>query len=223
MIKLKGFLCLIFLLNVLICNGQEKVTYTNGKEVEGQIVSFDSSYVIMNVSRKKKTEQQTIEAYRVYSITDKTGQETVLYRQDSLIGNFYSEPEMKFFVAGEKDGYKNYNPVLTKITGFCLGLGVSLFDTYKRQSFGGFFEGFFRSDPGLVHLATPFIFPVLAGLPGVTFHVSKVSDRSYLMEPAYRDGYARVVKIKRTFGALKFSFAGSVAGLGLYFLGRAIQ
>lgn len=216
MMKLKSLLILLCVICSTYCKSQDKVTFTNGRETYGKIISFDSSYVQMNIKKRKKESKQTIEAYRIFSITEESGKETILYRQDSLIGNFYNVPDMKLFVEGEKDAYNNFRPTFTRITGFCLGLGISLLDTYHYHN------GMFKTEPGLIHLATPFLFPIIAGIPKVTFDVNKTSNRSYLMEPPYRHGYERVVKSKRVFAALKFSLAGSLTGLGMYYIGRSL-
>ncbi|UPT66920.1 MAG: hypothetical protein M0D57_21245 [Sphingobacteriales bacterium JAD_PAG50586_3] len=41
---------------------------------------------------------------KVFSITDSTGKKTVIYRQDSLYGNYFSANDMQSFIYGFNDG-----------------------------------------------------------------------------------------------------------------------
>lgn len=215
----------LLLFSPLLVSAQDKLTFLNGHVLEGKFLNYDTSYVEFSYQRRNKTKTEKFEAYRLYSITEASGKETVVYFQDSLVGNIWTPQEAMYFVHGQQDAQEGFKPHLANIGGFSFALGVSLWDTYKRQNgpSDGFFEGFFRSDPGIIHLLTPFVYTILVGLPGITFDLSKVSNRAYLLEETYRDGYIRVVKNKRKFGGLKFSLLGSATGLGLYFLGRAIQ
>lgn len=218
-------LFLASLLFPFLVQAQDKLTFLNGRTLEGHSLGYDTSYVQFQFNKRNKLRTEKFETYRLYSLTDSTGKETILYRQDSITGNIWTPTEAMYMVHGEQDAWTGFHPHLTHAGGFAFALGVSLFDTYKKQTgpTDGFFEGFFRSDPGIVHLLSPFLYTIIAGIPGITFDLSKVSNRTYLMEDAYREGYIRVVKNKRKFGGLKFSLIGSATGLGLYFLGKAIQ
>lgn len=204
---------------------QDKLTFLNGQVLQGKSLSCDSSYVEFSFYKRKKSRTELFENYRLYSLTDSSGKETILYRQDSITGNVWTPTEAMYLVHGEQDALSYFKPHLSNVGGLAFALGVSLFDTYEKQTGpnDGFFEGFFRSSPGILHLISPFVYTFLVGIPGISIDLSKISNRSYLMEPAYREGFVRVVKNKRKFGGLKFSLIGSAAGAGLYFLGRSIQ
>jgi hypothetical protein len=224
---MRPYLLTLFVLTIAVPHGsgQDKLTFLNGHVLEGKFVMYDTAYVQFSFTKRNKTRTEKFEAYRLYSYTKSNEPESVIYVQDSSIGNTWSATDAMYFVHGQQDAYEGFVPHLNHSMAFAFGLGISLFDTYQKRDVptDRFFEGFFRGDPTLVHLVSPFVYFLAAGLPGITFDLSKVSNRSYLLEETYRMGYIRVVKNKRRFGGLKFSLIGSATGLGLYFLGRAIQ
>ena len=217
----KKFFILIALIFPLLGASQDKINMLNGKIISGELIEYDSTYLTISILKKDKKETRMLDRSRVFSVTDSTGNEQILYIRDSTIGNAEPVDFMKYFVIGEQDAYAGFKPHLTNVGGFAFGLGISLFDTYKKD--GDFFNGFFKDEPSFLHLLSPFVYTLIASLPGITFDLSKLSNRSYLLEEPYREGFARVVKIKRRFGGLKFSLLGSATGLGLYFLANAIK
>lgn len=209
---------LIVLLSAPTLHGQSQLNMLNGKIHKGNLYGYDSSYVDFSFFRKGKEKRDLVDRYRVFSVIDSNGVESVLYIQDSMMGNPEPASLMKYFVAGEQDAYATFKPHLSNICGFAFGLGISFVDTYQKD--GAFFNGFFKGSPGFAHLLSPFVYTIIAGFPGITFDLGKLSNRSYLLEDSYREGFARVVKNKRRFGGLKFSLLGSLTGLGIYGLAQ---
>jgi len=204
-------------------HSQDKIILLTGKVLEGKVISYDEAFLQYTYMKRGKSKTDMLERYRIYSTIDDSKMETILYVQDSTVGNFMTQPEMKLFIEGEQDAIKNYRCPGYNTTGFLFGLGISFIDTYRKQDGEPFFNGFFRSEPGILHFASPFLYPVLAGLPPVTIRINDVTNRNNLMQEPYLEGFERVAKQKRRFGGLEYSALGSASGIVLYFLGKLIQ
>ena len=208
---------------------QDKILLVTGKVLEGRVISYDEAYLQYTFKKRKELKTDMIERYRIYSTTDSANKETILYVQDSSVGNFMTQPEMKLFIAGERDALNNFKCPGYNTTGFLFGLGVSLFDTYRKADSTSnytdksFFNGFFRDDPTVINLIPVFLYPILAGLPPVTIRINDVTDRNNLMQEPYLEGFERVGKQKRKFVGLKYSALGSATGIALFFLAKLIQ
>lgn len=146
--------------------------------------------------KRKKTIERFVDKYRVFSIAYADGTEDVIYKQDTLVGNYFTEEEMRMFVYGEQDAlkyYKSTGAVLLSI----LGSGTGTTIIY----------------PSFFVFLVPFGITVLSGIPRVQVKSHRVRDPKYLAEPAYILGYERTAKAKRIQGVLKGSIIGIVLGV----------
>lgn len=222
MLKFKQVLVFVLLFPAIGLLAQDKVNLLNGKVLEGTVTSTADEKISLKMTGKKgKVFDTYIENYRAFSIISKDGAETIIYKQDSTIGNFLTVPDMQFYVWGEQDAYKNYRPMGTMIMGTTLGIGLGIFDTY---SFGDpndptVAKGFFKAGPGFLTIFYPFIFTALAGIaPRPQLDIHNITNRNNLNSEHFIQGFARVARFKRTIRALIFSAAGSALGLGSYYL-----
>lgn len=197
------------------------VNLMNGQVLNGTLRDTANGKVYFDLNLKGKIKKKEFEYYRVYSYQKVDQPECILYRKDTTIGNYLSQPEMKYYFMGERDALKKYNPWGIKITACLLTYGLSLADTYSKDTLSGkFIKGFFNSEPGLVSIVAPFAITALAGFPAVQIRIDKVSDKNLLNEQPYIDGFEKVARSKKVFGALKFSFIGGALGIASYFIGR---
>lgn len=203
------------------CQGPDKVNLMNGQTFEGTVTDTTDGKITMNFINKSKTSTRIIENYRVFSIEKANQPELILYKRDTTIGNFLSPSEMKYYFLGEKDARKNYNPINLKIATGVLTYGISLMDTYNRDTVSRkFVKGFFKSEPGLISIVAPFAVTVISGLFAVQININKVSNKNYLNEQPYIDGFEKVARSKKVFGALTFSIVGGGLGILSYFIAR---
>ena len=176
----------------------------------------------MKVKGKKgKVYDTYLENYRVFSIISSDGTEKVIYKQDSSIGNFLEPKDMKFYMLGEQDAYKNYRPMGTMILGTTLGVGLGILDTYGfgDPSDPTVAKGMFKSSPGLLMILYPFMYTAIAGIaPRPQLDIHNITDRNNLNSEHFIQGFARVARYKRTIRALVFSALGSAIGLGSYYI-----
>jgi len=189
--KLFLFTLCLFTINV---NAQDKLLFLNGKILDGEILGqtdYEFSF------QDKKSKQYNIDKYRIFSFT-KNSKETIVYKYDSLAGNFLKLEDMQFYVYGERDAHLTYNSHLTNVLGLAIG-GAGGYFMHKDQSF--------------LYIPIPLIYTVLTLPFGTSVkHQDKIKNQKYLREDEYLRGYDRVARSKRTSNALKSSFVGMGVG-----------
>ncbi len=214
---------LLLILAGLVCevDAQDKITLLNGKVLEGTILDTTSNMIKYEWKKKNnKVREDFIDKYRIYSITDANDIETIFYQQDSLIGNFFTEEEMKYFVLGSQDAINGYKAPLVTVGGIVLGIGTVMYDTYDKPDGGSFGDGLYNGDASVLNLAVPFVYTVGAGVPKIKIDLNKVSDPSYLSHETYILGYERTARSKKVMNALKGSIIGILSGFVVYTIAK---
>lgn len=185
----------MFCLSFCLKAQQDKLLFLNGKEIEGTILEqnkYEFSF------KDIKGKEFTVDSYRLFSYS-KNNQESIVYKYDTLEGNFLKEHDMKMFVYGERGAYQSYRSTFSNILGLAAG-GVAGYFMHKEQAF--------------IYVATPLVYTTLT-LPFPTrVKQKKLTDQSHLKEDEFLRGYERVARSKRTQNALK----SSIVGTGLGFL-----
>lgn len=183
-------LCLITI-NV---EAQDKLLFLNGKTLEGKILEqtdYEFSF------QDKKNKQYNIDKYRVFSFT-KNEKESIVYKFDTLSGNFLKVEDMQLYVYGERDAYLTYNSHFVNAVGLVIG-GAGGYFMHKDQSF--------------LYVPIPLIYTTLTLPFGTNVkHQDKIGNQKHLKENEYLRGYDRVARSKRTTNALKSSFVGMGVG-----------
>lgn len=197
----------------------------NGDVLEGKITenNDDFGFISYNFTTKSgKTKSGTVEHYRVFSIIDADGQETMYYEQDSMAGYVFTENEMRAYIIGERDAKLSYKPTLTLLGGIGLGVGTVLFDTYrtKADTEDGQTHGFFQAEPSIMPIVVPLVFTIAAGIPRVKVRLGGVSHTQYITDEYYLLGYEKKGRSKRVFRAFGGSISGVAAGFISYYLFR---
>jgi len=196
----KFILPLLFVLILTTGFSQEKrdqILLMSGKVFDNvEVTTIGDIDVKYLQHKKKKTIERFVDKYRVFSIGYANGIEDVIYKQDTLVGNYFTEEEMRMFVYGEQDALKYY-----KASGAVLS-GILYSGTGGYLLFNSFFV-----------FLVPFSFTVVSGIPHLKVKSNRVRDPKYLAEPAYIMGYERTAKAKRIQGALKGSIIGVVLGV----------
>ncbi len=186
-------LLLLICLFSLTTNGQDKLLFLNGKELNGSLIE-KTNY---EFTFKDKGEKEfIIDKYRVFSYTQ-NNKESIVYQFDTLSGNFLKVQDMKMFVYGERDAHQTFKPRLTNAMGFAVG-GAAGFMMQQDQSF--------------VYIPVPVVYTAITLLFPTKVNQDKLKDTQYLGEDEYLRGYERIARSKRTQGALKTSLLGMGVG-----------
>ncbi|MFI5204740.1 MAG: hypothetical protein ACHQF2_09615, partial [Flavobacteriales bacterium] len=196
----------------------------SGKILTGTILDTTAGDITINVTGKRKTRKVAIENPEIFSFRMANQPEIIMYRQDTAIGNFLPVNEQRYFMFGERDAQKKYNPIGFKIMSGLFTFGVSVLDTYSEDTVShNVMKGLFRGTPGLAPLAACLVFPVLARLTTVELNLSKVSKREYLNHESYLDGYGEIARKKKIFGSFKYGVGGMLLGFGSYLLFNGLR
>ncbi len=135
---------------------------------------------------------------QIYCVKYAGGFTDYYYRQDSLLGNYFTRDEMEYYIYGERDARKGF-----KARGSLIGAGVV---GLVSGGLGIFFAPVF-----------PYGYMGLSGITKVKIKHSTISNPNYIEHDAYILGYERVSRSKRRIQALIGGTIGLAVGYGLYF------
>ncbi|MGB0881515.1 MAG: hypothetical protein ACPGSO_01085 [Vicingaceae bacterium] len=188
------FFILTLVFSSLNVTAQDQLLFLNGKTLDGKILNqteYEFSF------QDKKNKQYSIDKYRVFSFK-KNNTESIVYKYDTLEGNFLKVADMKMFVYGEKDAHLTYNSHFASAIGLAIGSTAGYF-MHKDQSF--------------FYVITPLVYTTLTLPFGTSIKKQdQIKTKNFLKEDEYLRGYDRVARSKRTSNALKSSFVGMAAG-----------
>ena len=183
-------LCMIILASQFAM-AQDTLVFINGREIPASNIKLQDDQVIYN-SLKRPGKIKSAESYNIFSIKYASGDETLIYKPDTLIDDLSIE-EMRMFVKGQQDALAYYNTTAVTVASSAIGLA------------SGFTLQFFA-------LAPPAIFATIVGASSPNMDRQPVRNKELLESPAYRSGYeakARNMKIKK---ALIFGLGGALVG-----------
>jgi hypothetical protein len=204
-------------------SAQDKLLLLNGRIDKGEIIADKESIFDFKIYKNGSKEKIIpYDKYRIFSITDINGKESILYKKDSSIGNFLSENRMRMYIYGQRDAHENFGSGRHFLGGFVLGFAATVFDTYefglsKKEIADGATPiptGFFLRDPSIFPVLFPLSIPLGASLLPSKIIKDDVSSIEYLNSEEYVEGFNKVKKFKR----LKNSFLGSLAGAAMGFI-----
>lgn len=203
----------------------DTIVMMKGSKIVVQLESFSSSSVeyssYINGKGKLINKYGAIDGYRVFSVT-KDNERSILYKQDSLIGNFRTVNQMNSFILGQQHAYEFQNTNLAFFGGMAFGAGVSVFDTYlvKKDVGPGDPHGFFTGSPSIAQLIAPFLYSTVMLIPSVRLKTSTVKDKVLLQDIDFQDGYESRAKSRRVIRGLAGSGIGVGVGLLSFFILR---
>lgn len=214
-------LCLLFGTVSYSQSYQDSVILLNGNVFRGEVVEKGSEYLTLKVPSKKGEEYLNLENYRVFSYT-KGETETLLYRYDSLNGNFLTVDQSRNYTLGSYDAKQTYKPRVAFISNILMGYGVSLYDSYLTKSRAANSDvpltpGFFGQQPSILPLGFMFASTITFALPSLKVKEKYILQKGLKGDKFYYHGFNRIAKQKRAFAALK----GSAIGIGLGYLSYA--
>lgn len=173
----------------------DTVYLMSGKIVTGYIKDTSAQQVRMMVPRKGSFKADFIDHELVFSIKyGQSGREVVIYKQDTLFGNYYSPQEVRYFLQGERDARLSYRCPVWTISAFAIGATC----------------GYLKN---IVFLIPPFGFSALSAAFRIPIRSGAISNPNYLKYDTYLLGYEKHARQHR---ALRTLAAGGIGfGLGL--------
>lgn len=196
-----AFFCLLAVLSIpgYSQDSDESILLMTGKVIDGHVYDRDSMYIYYNEIRNSGKEKQgKLDLERVFSYTDKDGQEKIIYVVDSLAGNYFSIEEMRHYIAGEQDASDAYH---------------ANWVIYSAAPVAGA-AGYVLSSSFLV-FGVPFIYVVGTSVFPISLNEDKIKHKDLKSEPAYVLGYERTARSKRIFKALISSVTATALGFAI--------
>lgn len=216
----------LFSTYVSVSFGQnDSILFLNGKvdygTIEGLAKTPSDSVLVISSNGKK----EEVSTYRIFSFTQ-SNKTQVLYRPDEFKGDFLSIKETKAVTYGSYDARQTFKPHVAFWTGFGLGLGASIFDTYlgknsvKDTVNYDLEPGFFKSSPSLFPFLVPPVVAVVWAIPSFKLKDKKILHKQYFKNENFYRGYQRIAKQKRMLSSLLGSVLGVGVGMSLYYIAR---
>jgi hypothetical protein len=168
---------------ILLLNGN--VIITNNIDTTKGSVTFKNP--------KHPTKNIVIANNCIFSISNNKG-ETLLYSYDSLLGNYFSIDEMRYYIRGEQDAQKKFKARGAFWSNLFIGAGAGV-------------TGFFFAP------VAPFAFSGLSGITKVKIKKNTVSQHEYLNHVTYIMGYESVAYKKRKIKSLISGGIGLAVGV----------
>ena len=201
---------------------QDSVLMLNGKVFHGEFVELnevENDSVLQFKLTNGKTENFSTQ--RIFSYTSK-GDNNILYRKDEFKGDFLSIEETKAVTFGSFDARKTFKPHVPFWSGYALGLGATVFDTYltKKDTIGAVSQdlqpGFFQKKPSLFPFLVPAVVTVSWSFPSFKLKQRNIIHKEYFRNENFYRGYHRIAKQKRMLSSLLGSISGIATGLLIY-------
>lgn len=191
-------LLIFFTLCLATVHAQDKINLMNGQVLEGQVIGQSSLEIRYLVPNKHKRVERAEPTSSVFSVVDSVGHEKVWYFMDTLFGNEYTIPQMRWFIEGERDARKGYKPILPVLGGFLLGAGLTMALDLEVNS-----------------LLLPPIYAGAMALPRVYVTRGSITDPNMEGDPIYATGYSAVGRPKRVVRSLLSTAVGVAVGLAM--------
>lgn len=197
--KLTIFLAFVFLSTILFAQSNQSILLMTGKVLEGNVTGQDTVYLYYDLVKKSgKKKPKKLDLERVFSINGPEGEEEVIYYMDTVIGNYFTVDEMRFYIQGEQDASKYYHANWTIAAGLPVTAGIGYVLSGTVFSF-----------------AVPFVYLVATGIPAYKIDKDKIPSSHLVTEPAYVLGYERTARNKRLFKSLFTGLVGTAIGFTL--------
>jgi len=192
--------CLLF----AFCRGaaQDKndtIYFMNGEVLIGKVVDTLMNQVKCTYKGRKEDKELTLDEERIFSIRYGNGTEKVYYKYDTLVGNIFTVEEAWYFVLGEQDALRDYNPRFCFWSGIVVGAAGPIFT------------------PTLIAPLPVFAYTGAVKIPKIRINTADIPDKERLKHDTYLLGYERVARKKKTFKTLAGGAVGLAIGFGAYF------
>jgi len=177
---------------------QDTINLMNGQLLSGKVIGQSTMEIRYLVPRRGKMVERTEPTDGVFSVTDSLGHEKVWYFKDTLFGNTYTVPEMRWYIKGERDARLGYKPIVPILGGFALGAGLTMAMNLQVNS-----------------LLIPPIYAGAMAWPRVYVTRGSITDPNMDGDPVYATGYSAAGRPKRVINCLLSSAVGVLVGLAM--------
>lgn len=177
-ISLKSFSSLLLLLLAFAGKtfAQDEILYISGDYANVKVLDT-TDYKRITVQKNGSKKIKTLYKEDIYSIKYDGGKEVIIYQQDTLENEYFTQAEMRIYIQGEQDaaaGYKTpYATAGAAVVGVGGGLALSI----------------------LAPIA-PALYTIVVGSRWIKIRKKYVTNPDLLKEEVYRMGYEKEARSK---------------------------
>ena len=189
-----------FILAPITSFAQDTIFLLNGEKYAVKIKKVTNDSLIFETLGPGKIKERRIDKSDVFSLISPNGNEVIMYRQDTGIGNNFAADQMRNYIYGEQDARKNFHAPLMTVAGAISGVG------------GFAFLGFYG-------LMVPPLTTALLSIKSPKVKAKCVSRRELIDNEYYRSGYQGVAirkKVKNGLIGGLVSFAVTAVAMTIY-------
>jgi hypothetical protein len=110
---------------LLTANAQDEILFINGDYATVKVIDT-TDYKRITVQKPGKTKLKTWYKEDIYSIKFNGGEETIIYKQDTLENEYFTPAEMRIYIQGEQDASAGYKTPVATAGSCAVGLGSGL-------------------------------------------------------------------------------------------------
>ncbi|HRH01274.1 MAG TPA: hypothetical protein PLI68_08545 [Bacteroidia bacterium] len=173
----KQLLLIVFFIGSLVtAKAQDEILFINGDYATVKVIDT-SDYKRIIVQKPGKTKLKTWYKEDIYSIKFNGGEETIIYKQDTLENEYFTPAEMRIYIQGEQDASAGYKTPVATAGSCAVGLGSGLM-------------------LGFLAPIAPAIYTIVVGSRWIKIKKKYVSNPDLLKEEVYRMGYEKEARSK---------------------------
>ncbi|MBK9478851.1 MAG: hypothetical protein IPP56_13380 [Bacteroidetes bacterium] len=173
----KRLLLIVFIIGSLVtAKAQDEILFLNGDYASVKVIDT-SDYKRITVQKPGKTKLKTWYKEDIYSIKFNGGEETIIYKQDTLENEYFTPAEMRIYIQGEQDASAGYKTPVATAGACAVGLGSGLM-------------------LGFLAPIAPAVYTIIVGSRWIKIKKKYVSNPDLLKEEVYRMGYEKEARSK---------------------------
>lgn len=167
---------MFFIGSLVTAKAQDEILFLNGDYATVKVIDT-SNYKRITVQKPGKTKLKTWYKEDIYSIKFNGGEETIIYKQDTLENEYFTPAEMRIYIQGEQDASAGYKTPVATAGACAVGLGSGLM-------------------LGFLAPIAPAVYTIIVGSRWIKIKKKYVSNPDLLKEEVYRMGYEKEARSK---------------------------
>lgn len=167
---------MFFIGSLVTAKAQDEILFLNGDYATVKVIDT-SDYKRITVQKPGKTKLKTWYKEDIYSIKFNGGEETIIYKQDTLENEYFTPAEMRIYIQGEQDASAGYKTPVATAGACAVGLGSGLM-------------------LGFLAPIAPAVYTIIVGSRWIKIKKKYVSNPDLLKEEVYRMGYEKEARSK---------------------------
>lgn len=197
------FTSLILFALALCSFAQDKILLMNGAEMDCRIVNDSGTVIVFELTRKNgKVKTREVHKNDVFSVSLRGEKERVLYIQDSLFGDVFTEDQMKMYLAGQRDGRANFRAMPTAFVGYVVCGAIA----------------YAGGDGVLTATVPPILYMTVQLAPKIHIRKKYMSDINYMYNEIYAQGFEPPARTRKMLAGLSGGYLGAATAILIYFI-----